>query len=201
MDNGTQDPHQPAPATEVVGPGLSLSALQRRRMLLRGVGKGAAVVGAAVPMQTFAANILRTPGGDGKPSHVCSMSGGTFPSNRAPDVNTCSGKSAAYWADTNTPWPQARVTIRQNPMVKQAMSASAWSRETRFSDVFGGTSQETLGRVLSGSQGEHQTWVRALLNAHDGYPASFPYSPTEVVQLYQDPGKRTAATTFFRDWV
>ncbi|MDQ2777975.1 MAG: hypothetical protein M3Y32_00290 [Pseudomonadota bacterium] len=161
-------------------------------MLLRGVGKGAAVVAAAVPLQTFAANILKTQ--DGAGARLCTLSGvgSMLPSAAPRDLGVCKGQTAGHWADSNTAWPSA--TVGNAPL----------SRNTKFKKVFGGSDQDKLGDIIAGtsthSGPSEQMWVRAYLNALVGYPSTFPYSASEVVSLYQGPNS-AAALAFFTNFV
>lgn len=198
MDNGThgQQPEQQAVGQDSeahAAAALSLGALQRRRLLLRGVGKGGAVIAAAVPMQTFAANILRTRPANGD-ARLCTLSGvgSMLPSSAPRNLPECSGITAAGWADPQKAWPVATV----------GATSAAFSRTTPFNAVFtASTVQTTFGDLmLPNATPGNQTWARAYLNALVGNPLSFPYSPAEVVQLYAG-SSRVAAELFFTNFV
>lgn len=171
---------------------LGLTALQRRRVLLRGVGKGGAVLAAAVPLSSFA-NTLKTGAGvDGK-AHLCTLSGtnSILPSS-AVTSGTCGGRNAGYWINADHAWKAFSV------------NGVAVSRSTLWSDVFGEVGTTNADKTfleLLDINGPKKTWVRALLNSADGYPNTFPYSPSEVFGLYQDPIQRPNAKIFFQKWV
>ncbi len=184
MENDTRDTHQATPAEDSSQHGLSLSALQRRRVLLRGVGKGAAVVAAAVPVQTFAANILKT---QGPPDRLCTVSGvGSVLPSSAPRIDgVCRGDSATTWRDAaDTAWPFAKAT--------------------QFKDIFiGDGSTKTFLELMSGmGTVRRRNYARAYLNAHAGHPTTFPYTKSEVLGMYKLTGNaKTAADNFFSLYV
>lgn len=181
MDNGTPNTPLAPPAAAQAGPGLN--ALQRRRLLLRGVGKGAAVVAAAVPMQSFANSILKT---QGPPERLCTVSGvGSILPSAAPQIDgVCSGKTASYWQNLDqASWPIPKTT--------------------KFKRVFGGSNTITFQTLMAGSTSTEQTFARAYLNAKVGSvtsPPTFPYSPGEVVKFYQGTNRATAEA-FFNTYV
>ncbi|MDQ2779388.1 MAG: hypothetical protein M3Y32_07515 [Pseudomonadota bacterium] len=173
---------------------LGLTALQRRRLLLRGVGKGGAVLAAAVPLASFAnAPILKTDPEKGQ-AHLCSVSGmGSVLVSSSVVTGICKGQTAAYWHNAPS-WP-AFTARGQNV-----------TSDTKWYMVFGGgnsgnaalTFKELLAPDFTGPK---QIWVRAMLNAAAGYPASFPYDPAQVLAMYNDAPNRATAQSFFKNWV
>lgn len=192
-DSTPHDTTPAAPATQGAA-GMGLSALQRRRLLLRGVGKGGVVLAAAVPLASFATvPLLKTTVVDGK-AHLCTLSGvQSVLASSSVVTQECSGKSAEYWLDSNLTWPTFMAR------------GQSVTRSSTFGSVFGGTGGNTvmtLEQLLGpGFSGEEKTWVRALLNSAQFFPMSFPYDTAFVVTSYGDMNLRATALEFFTRWV
>ena len=199
-------------STENLGPNgqiaeenASSALLARRRILLKGVGKGASVLVAAVPIQTLAGQSVLT--FDGK--HQCSISGMHSGVHSATTTTVvCGGYSPGWWGQKNTygkpkNWPTL---------------PSGWTYKTPFKTVFGdvanlrntdGTSpslwqimepKEVISKFESYDEFH---WVCAWLNAVK-VAFNFPYTPQQVVDYYKA-GKGTAvyndALTFFKTFM
>lgn len=166
---------------------LSHSALARRHMLLKGVGKGSAVLVATMPLQTLAGQSLLTFDGQ----HQCSVSGQHSGVHSATTTTlTCGGYSPSWWGqkDTNGKpknWPE--------PL------PNGWTYKTKCNDVFlgctlrntdTGNSVPSLWQIMEPKESSGKFtdtdefhWVCAWLNAIRKAFA-FPYTPQQVIDYY-----------------
>lgn len=168
---------------------LISAAVVRRRILLKGVGKGASVLATIIPIQTLAGQNLLTFDG----LHQCSISGMQSGVHSATPLNTpvCGGYSISYWAlgngsPTNT-WPT--------------------SYQTKFSDVFTHsnlTGNPSLFQVMkSFASTDEAHWLCAWLNALN-HSFNFPYTGPEVLAFYNNGPSTQAyqdALTFFKTYM
>lgn len=177
---------------------LSSAAVARRRILLKGVGKGAAVLAATVPIQTLANQTLLTPDG----LHQCSISGMTSGVHSATPTNTarCGGFSPGYWGavkpSTKPPEPLNLWPYNYNELLKVNFPrASAPSNVTLF-DVMRDPTYATI---------PERHWIAACLNALKlNAGGGFPYTASEVLGFYnQGAASRTYqnALTFFTNYM
>ncbi|MDT7836205.1 hypothetical protein [Aquabacterium sp. OR-4] len=179
----------PAAATE----SLSGDALARRRALLKGLRRGGVVLGAAVPLQSFAApNLLPD-------NRVCSLSGAMSGVNSNTGTgSTCSGFAPEYYYTTAVKmfvhpvarnWPTSAPSW---PTGKVAESATDPLSILRFKDLFGvdpvgadaTTSVLDLLYALNNAPSVVRVWITAMFNAltEQASPGvlNFPYTPAEV---------------------
>ena len=182
---------------------LSATAIARRHALLKGVGKGSAVLAATVPLQTLAGQSLLT--FDGK--HQCSVSGQHSGVHSATPKGTlrCGGYSPGWWGqwdkDGNPKnWPAG---INSGADVTSILSKSTLKNND-------GVTTPTLFQIMdpkdkSGkfSNTDEFHWVCAWLNAMSG-SFNFPYTGPEVIAFY-DAGVGTPkyedALTFFKEYM
>ena len=89
------------------GETMSASALTRRHALLKGLGKGAAVIGVGVPLQTLASqSVFTNPGKGGAPVIRCGISGMTSGvHSRGTATSVCTGYQSSYYRDIGK-WPR-----------------------------------------------------------------------------------------------
>jgi hypothetical protein len=177
---------------------LSSMAVARRRALLRGVGKGAAVLAATAPLQTLAGQSLLT--FDGK--HQCSVSGQHSGVHSATPTNTarCSGFRPDYWGQPATSGPGPLRT---------------WPTDYRqkFINIFtqsGFSNSITLFQVMQNNgqftNADERHWLCAYLNALASATSSlnFPYSAAQVLAYYNTGKGSTVyldALKFFTDYM
>lgn len=183
---------------------LSSAALARRRMLLKGVGKGAAVVAAAVPIQTLATQSVLTYDG----LHQCTVSGAMSGVHSATPTGTptCNGYTSSRYA-TLSFWPGY---VAGSPAhATNTVDGITFNETASFATVFGGGSSgggsaaRLLNIVTSGSPEPEQVWVTALLNAikNATVPSlNFPYTPSQVRALYAS-SQAAQALSFFRSYM
>ena len=158
---------------------LSSVAVARRRVLLKGVGKGAAVLAATVPIQTLAGQSVLTT----DLNHQCTMSGAHSGVHSATMTTTvCGGYNIAHWAagggGNSPPLPNTWPSL-----------PSPWTFATRTSLVLtSSTLTTTLIQVLRASPTPEAHWICAWLNAlwdeqHPGIH-HFPYTGAQVLAFY-----------------
>lgn len=199
--------HSQAPqsAPSPVSGHLSPQALQRRSALLRGLGKGSAVIAAAVPIQTLAAPVLT--------ERLCTVSGvqSNVGSGRgtALTTTTCIGFSPTHYKIAAN-WPNVMGTPNAP---KFAVSGKTVRKAATFASIFGGGSGNTLMDILNdvaGTNPDEKVWVAALLNGQK-MPMNYPtqYTAAKVIQLYLDntPTKGGSSTVsndaffFFKEYL
>ena len=164
----------------------SVNALARRRMLLASLGRGSAVVAAAaLPLKALAATPTVTSiNGIGLGAPVrCTISGAQSGVHSKETITaTCAGlKPISY--DVTTAWPGGVIKTAQ------------------FSTVFGGSVSGTLISIIKAPVSDNAYWIAAFLNAQTGSLArNFPYTPPEVVALFNGP-RKLAALAFFKTYM
>lgn len=175
-------------------------ALARRRLLLKGLAKGSAVAAAVAPVQSLMAQTST--------ERLCTVSGvqSNVGSGRTGGTTAkCQGNSISYFS-TLSNWPGYNSVSSPNGSFTNG-STSGLTAQATFFAVFAGGSSGSLISIVTGSPASSEAiWVTALLNAnkrtHDisvlGY---FPYTPAEVVALYADNAKRSAAEAFFSGYL
>ena len=182
---------------------LSCTAVARRRALLKGIGKGAAVLAATVPLQTLASQSVLTY----DLQHQCSISGmfsGVHSTTTTSDTPTCLGYKPSRYA-TLSFWPG--YNAGPPPHAVNTVDGITFDEDTSFATVFGGGSSgnsnaaRLLTIVTSGSPEPEQVWVTALLNAIKN-PANFnfPYTPSQVRAFYAS-SQAADALSFFRSYM
>lgn len=179
---------------------LSSMAVARRRALLRGVGKGAAVLAATAPLQTLAGQSLLT--FDGK--HQCSVSGQHSGVHSATPTNTarCSGYSPDYWGQPAT-----------NGNGSGPLRTWPTDYKQKFINIFtqsGFNNSITLFDVMRNDgqfiNRDERHWLCAYLNALASVASglSFPYSAAQVLAYYNTGVGSTVyldALKFFTDYM
>ena len=197
---------------------LSAAALARRRMLLKGLGRGGALLAAAVPLKTLASTSVCTQvGKDGHPVIRCGISGMQSGIGLRETYTTCGGYSPGYYK-TLSHWPKglnpdatcvslfsrckatvATYTSKQvcTTTVKGHWSGSGKNRvwvppvqTCTTQQVASGTRPATLIEVLTSFENTDEFhWIAAWLNASGGAAAlNFPYTANEVLSFYNDTG-------------
>lgn len=168
--------------------------LARRRLLLSGLGKGAAVIGAAVPLQTLASSVLVCNGSSGK-NGLCTVSGFQSAMHSFGGGGTVTQVQARGWSAAK--WGEGQ-TFNEGP-------ANPWPipEDTLFRSVFGGNSTATLYEVVQ-TNTTNAHWVAAYLNGIKYYPTSFPYPAitnggvTGVREWYFHPQSAQALSLFMQ---
>ena len=182
-----------APAAAVVSKPM---VLERRMMLLKGLGKGSAVLGAAIPIQTLAAPAVTV-----KDGRICSLSGtDSAVHSRATTSETCQGYSPGWWGQVDNDssslkprrtWPVPYKTpISDQPFASTLRKQSGGGIPTRFE----------VASLSEFSNTDLRHWLCAWLNAQ-GAPASwnFPYTATQVIAFYMQNDQK--ALTFFKTYM
>lgn len=193
---------------------MSSGALARRKLLIKSLGKGSAVLAAAsVPIQTLATTTLVRNG------QICSVSGmQSGVHSRPPTSNTCNGYSPGKYKDRAN-WPAncnadalvtavcSRSTLKVYKYRKvvtrpdktsvtsffrsyksNAASTSTSADGTKTVITYDSMVVATLFEAVDGFPNSDEChWICAWLNALGGPTGSgilFPYSTTEVIAFY-----------------
>lgn len=182
------DQHQPQ--------ALSSAALARRHMLLKGLGKGSAVLAAAMPISTLAAPTIVTSN-----NKLCTVSGvQSQVSSQVTEKATCAGYEPSYYA-TLSNWPNYNGSVNP-PSASNTVGMTQFSDKSKFDAIFGsGSSSNNIYLIVrNSSTADEAVWISALLNALGG-KNNFPYTALEVVAFYKSNEKNAAALAFFRDFM
>lgn len=180
---------------------LSSSALARRQMLLKGLGKGSVVLAATVPLQTLAGQSLLT--FDGK--HQCSVSGMHSGVHSATPTNTaiCGGYSPGWWGQSHTVdgkivpkrgWPIAYTTKCKRIFTRSNLVNDDGTLPSLFQIM------EPKEPISKFSDTDEFHWVCAYLNARS-HSYNFPYSGQQVVDFYNSPTAYSDALDFFKTFM
>lgn len=169
--------------------------LERRMMLLKGLGKGSAVLAAAIPIQTLAAPAVTV--ADGR---ICSASGTqSAVHSQATTAATCQGYSPGWWGqveqDSSPPTPKRTWPVEYKTKISVQPFDSTLRKQsggipTRFE----------VASLAEFSNTDLRHWLCAWLNAQ-GAPASwnFPYTATQVIAFYMQNDQ--GALTFFKTYM
>src|SRR5437762_2554474 len=192
MTDGLEGAGQPeiSAASVISATGDADHVMSRRRVLLKGIGKGSAILAAAAPIKTLASTPSVTANGQ-----ICTISGVQSGAHSpATNLPTCAGKKARFYS-TIANWPNGDTTYPID-------AAHSFSKVTKFNALFGGGSTSNLMNILKDSSVPPEAhWIAALLNgikAPAGYV--FPYSAQEVLALYAGP-QQAAALVFFQGFM
>ena len=180
------DQHQPQ--------ALSSAALARRHMLLKGLGKGSAVLAVAMPISTLAAPTIVTSN-----NKLCTVSGvQSQVSSQVTEKATCAGYAPSYYA-TLSNWPNYTQSPTRSTFT---VGATEFTDNAKFKAIFGsGSNSSNIYNIVNSSPtADEAVWISALLNALGG-KNNFPYTALEVVAFYQSSEKNVAALAFFRDFM
>ena len=198
----SEDANSVVASEQPLSSGLTSDALARRRMLLKSLSKGSAVVAAAsVPMHSLAAIGTLSVTADGK---RCTMSG-TMSGVHSKETTSavCAGWSPGYYHKIEH-WPNYNATNNPSGLNSITGGSGTFDKDTLFSALFGsGPNQKLLFIMTSVSLYQDEFhWIAALLNGSSGSPAiNFPYSAASVIALYKDTNKRADALKFFKDYM
>ena len=177
-----------------VGAGVDADAARvasRRRLLLRGIGKGSALLVAAVPIKTLASTPSVTVNGQ-----ICTVSGTQSAAHsKAKNLPTCGGLSPGYYMKI-AHWPNF-------PTTTYTVAGKSFNQNTNFNAVFGGGQAVAMLTIMNTTPNNSDEfhWIAALLNAIKaplGYV--FPYSASEVLALYAG-SQSAAALAFFKGFM
>ena len=165
------------------GADLSMAAAARRKMLLTSLGRGSAVVAAAaLPLKALAATptVTSINGPAGAPVR-CTISGAQSGVHSKETITlTCAGRKPSSY-DVSTAWPGG---VNKNAKFKVVFISS--SETTKLIDI-----------IQTAPTSDNAYWIAAYLNAQPGSPASnFPYTPTEVQDLFNGTNKANALNFF-----
>lgn len=183
--------------------------IARRKAILRGLGKTAAIAGAATPLSSLATQRLRIDKSDGKSYHCCVSGHMSVMMSAGHDhVPVCHGKKPSIYCSkdkqcNNTTankskhnWPQWPNDGTQACVRTAASGGTAYTPNAQFSQVFKGGSATMMGALLNtAATSDEAHWVTALLNANKN-PSTFPHKPEEVLKHYTE--QRDVALKFYK---
>lgn len=169
-----------------MGGNMTADATARRRMLLKTLGKGSAIVAASVPLQSLASTALLTPNG-----LRCSVSGmqSSVHSQSTSDSVACGGYAPSHWGEAADP---ATTPSPKTPK-------NSWPPETSTLlciDKFGKCSSEDSGVIFKDktlfnvmneaafANTKTRHWIGAFLNGFNQSATRFPYSAQEILDFY-----------------
>ena len=179
---------------------LSSEAVARRHLLLKGLGKGSAVLAASIPLKTLAStSVFTNPGAKG-PQIRCGISGMTSGIHSKDTItNVCSGYSPGYY-HLRQHWPlglnpDALVTIVfPSCTLMVPGTAPGTSRVPTLLEVMNLTP-----RV------DEFHWIAAWVNAMGGAPSNwnFPYTGAQIQAFYAGAGPypKAKALTFIKTYL
>lgn len=205
MQDSDKSPQQSSAAAAA---GADLVQLARRKAILRGMGKAAAVAGASVPLSSLATVKLQVQKTDGKFYH-CSVSGNMSVMLSAGHTHViCTGKTPYSYKSkdgqctdsnkTRANWP-AWPNNGTYAIVKTSTSGgTVHYPNAQFNAVFGSGSTTKIGSLVNAGTSDEAHWVAALLNANLFDTTTFPHSPQEVISHYQNASIRSAAIAFYK---
>ena len=174
--------------TEQGRPALDAQAAARRRLLLKSLGKGSAVVAAATPLASFAAPTMTTSG------TMCSVSGfkSALASRTPASPLPCGGFAPRRFYTLST--GGTPVAANWPALAFPAPSGATGPESLTFRDLFGGTAPTTrvLDILASNSPPDLALFVAAFFSAAlAGQGAALPtgrvalpYTTADVVAQY-----------------
>lgn len=185
---------RPTPTPQPIASDGSAAPAQvsRRRALLKGLGKGTAVLAAAVPIRTLATTTVTAD------KHLCSVSGSmSGVRSITTGMATCGGRKFSSYKPVPS-WP----TNGSGQEVVNNGTTDILRTTGTFAGVFGGGSTTTLATlfgaaVTDATATDEAHWIVALLNAKTA--AIFPYTALEILAQYNAGGAtRTNALAFYK---
>lgn len=219
--NDQQSGSNPVPADHAGGAAnaaaVDLQSIARRRAIVKGLSKGAALAGAAVPLQTLAVGgqRMKLRKATGGPFYQCSVSGNTsvMVSQNPDGLTQCGAQTPSHYKplagagnvthDNWPTWPSLSVNSVDSA-VCYGLNGAAYLPTAAFSSVFGWTDSagKTIGQYVKNRPNDDETqWITAALNATQ-FSATFPYTVAEVVAMSQPTyANRVNALAFFKVWL
>lgn len=154
-------------------------SIARRHALLKGLGKGAAIAGAAVPLSSLGASTARMKLVVNNNAVVCTVSGTMSVLVSAVPATQCSGFQFSQYRKT--------ATILGVPLYgnwPSGATLAGYVPGATFASVFkAGSTTATLGSLIDKTTPTDESyWVLALLNS---YLSTYPYPAAEVIGHYQ----------------
>jgi hypothetical protein len=189
---------QPVPAPAVG----TVESAARRRALLKGLSKGAALAGSAVPLSSLATGERKKlyKKSDGKNYH-CSVSGhmSVMMSAGVTVPPSCQAKRWDYYK-TPSNWPYVKSSNGKRACY---FGNVLRDRDEKFKDCFGwgtpknvnGTDKTLWDCINTNSPDEYTDWVCSVLNANFA-THNYPYTSADVVDHSKGLGGVTKANAY-----
>ena len=191
-DDGSSRPAQP-PGRESEQQALLAT---RRRLILKTLGKGSAILAAATPIKTLAATPSVTSTGQ-----ICSISGVQSAAHSQPSTAVRCGSYTPGYYKMRSHWPNYSSSNTNPSYTVTCLSRGTigFNRDTAFSAVFGGGLTNSLIDILKNHENSAEFhWIGALLSAIAAPPGYvYPYSPGELIDLYNS-AQQAAALNFIK---
>src|SRR5437762_14094568 len=124
MTDGLEGAGQPeiSAASVISATGDANHVMSRRRVLLKGIGKGSAILAAAAPIKTLASTPSVTANGQ-----ICTISGvQSGAHSRATNLPTCAGKNTTFYSNLAN-WPSN---------LPYTVGAKTVDKDKKFNEVF-----------------------------------------------------------------
>lgn len=186
----------------------SQTNLARRKAILKGLGKTAAVAGAAAPLSSLAGARLRYVKNNA--NFHCSVSGAhsVLVSGSVQSIAQCSAAVPATYGPKDGTWNGADVTPAKWPgWPTDGTQARTLSKDglfrnpaATFLSIFGGGSSSLAGNILRNTPSSDEAhWLTALLNAqkyYNGGNGTWPHSPQQVLAHYGSTAAVTALALY-----
>jgi hypothetical protein len=181
---------------------IPFTLLQRRRILLKSLGRGSAILASAVPIKTLAGQSLLT--FDGK--HQCSISGMQSGVQSAVPAGTpvCGGYSPGWWGQADGEKSGDDDSLK--PRRTWPALPNGWTYKTPCQTVFTRRSlpgNPSLFQVMhppTYANTDEFHWVCAWLNALS-HSFNFPYTGQQVLNFYYSPTESQSALAFFKTYM
>lgn len=168
---------------------------EKRRQLLRAAASGGVLVSAGVPLAAQATTRphCKKAGSTQKYHASASAVGSVIGSTTGTDTPKYGHPCSHYQSSGN--WPSGCTNGQTNPVVMtyaNCANASYTGTKLCFFNVFAfssvpttGNASKTCAEILANPSWDEAVWLCAMLNANKlNSTGSFPYSPSQVVDLY-----------------
>ncbi|HEY8907008.1 MAG TPA: hypothetical protein VIM63_13315 [Rhodoferax sp.] len=191
----------------LVSPALvapSVDALARRRMLIKGLTKGSAVLAASIPLQSLAQSTVLLTNNNLR----CSVSGmqSSVHSKIPEGATTCGGYSPGWWGQVENGSDPRKPRRSWGPVSPTAICTATFTK-TGTDDQSVDFANKTLFNVMDKpgfANTKTRHWIGAYLNGYQQWLNSFPYSGAEILSFYNLPdsdSKRAAAYTLITTYL
>jgi hypothetical protein len=157
-------------------------------MLVRSLGRSSVVVAAAaVPMHTLATQSTR-----------CKTDG-----NGAPVVKACVSGMHSVVGSIAAQWPVSKGYKCSHYGASKNNWPSQATCDKKFNSIFGGNNTNTCWTIVkNGPTTPEARWVTAWLNGALCQGTNYPYTPTEIVTMYQTQNpSRANCELFFKNFM
>lgn len=184
------------------------SALERRRVLFKGLFGGAAAAGAGMPLKAHAnytGKYCDKQGGKGRKAEASTH--GSVVSLANGNNNECKGHKRDHYCSSGN-WPSS---CNRGNYWSNYTSGGVITKDTKFCRAFNfassstGKKDMTLWQLCNDTTDSvERTYAIAFANANKLFGSTFPqfpYEPADVVVLYRDPMRVTQGKALFDNYL